>query len=1027
MYDRFQRIEYHIFQKIHFEKVHHSYKKFELNLRIKIDKYMKSILIPSDIGLRLPVIMIPIGDISEKGRSFLNILKKESFPAESYNSFQQVCQLKNVPCPESVLAKIYVCDSDSNLMMIRNRLQKEKYLFYLNCFIIVGFIDYTVNKDVHNSKERTKNFCVHPQQMNYIIYQADPDANILKEHSDRTHISFYSFKEKDAIVNIRQFLVPLIFQSIQTQIIGFPSPDKTSLRAAAKINAATALSRYSLLFLSDSKDDQIAAFSETLKALDSFKDIEPCKHASIFELMAMFEIKYPKTVKEMRFLDRIPYITPLWTFTDEKEKNDVTYLYSIAASIYSNAKSPTKMIDCLFRLFHYLRKIKSTNSKMIINLILEATNTICSNSNDDLMQCRAFELMEHVNRLGYEKRIPLLSYKFGNSFKDDAKLDFQLQTIEILYKQSKSEIVLRDLCGPIVSSLLKCALEPSLICKMIFRLLSAIGQFLSPLDQEKLFTRLIDLSMGDLRIPCDIGLSATQLSVISEFVSIQQINNETNASGNSGPIFLYNGLTKSKQNEDNFLVGVGNQFRIEFYLYNPFGIDLPTIITGSRVSDCITSEYHLPLQSKFHTKAFCCFTPLIAKEYIIDSIDCAIYEGVQKIKLPRSLKLTAIEGVPNFSVRTDLPLSNVMNLYDGEILNINLWITNSGNVEIENLTLKFSKIKASYDPIKLPIKSYTSLLIPITLEIDQSLPEIKIEIIANSKNTKYASFATIIQPIHVEAAVSIVSIEPLTSLPEIDADFSNISFVAADIKNYSDSVFNYSVAFESTAKEPYLINFPGIISKNNTLGVLSPHRTTSFILALDKSIIKSPPSLAPRSKKINAAKMEEEKLNKKLSDKQRSLLDKRVEIATFIEENLKFMWNVGSGRRGKLATNLALPSVEMMEDSIHIRPCVTYSFECENVLENKIIQTKQKVILNVFFNPIKIEKCELQLGVYQDSDYGVIWNGMLEKNYPEGVNSASFELYFIYPGKFHFKLEYSTIEGVHGHKVISLETVNSLS
>jgi uncharacterized protein (AIM24 family) len=62
---------------------------------------------------------------------------------------------------------------------------------------------------------------------------------------------------------------------------------------------------------------------------------------------------------------------------------------------------------------------------------------------------------------------------------------------------------------------------------------------------------------------------------------------------------------------------------------------------------------------------------------------------------------------------------------------------------------------------------------------------------------------------------------------------------------------------------------------------------------------------------------------------------------------------------------------------------------------------------------VAVASCGLALGLYIDPDYGVAWDGTLDGRVVR-ENEFEFVLFFTKPGKFDFRVEYATVQGVTG-------------
>ena len=1070
---------------------------------------MEKTLIVSDIAAAYPVLVLPIGEVSDDGRNFLNVLDGEIFSIECFNSFEQFCKSKNFLYPRELNASIYVCSSDSNFLILKKRLESEKDNFHLKCFVVVGFIDFTLNKDVHMLKEFTKNYASQYHEMNYIIYRADQDNDILKEHSEHTHISFYTFNQENAVINIRQFLTPLIFQSIEVQISLIPDINNTSYKAAKNSISSSVIPRLWLYMMATDKSEKETGFLEIFKYLEKNKDPSNTnKYGILSQIIGTIEQELPHFSRDSKFLDRFGSFTPMWSISNEngEQKNDSVYLFSIAAGIYSNLKDYGKVVDCIF---HILKSISSQLSQIrvlrqssiqinaidqqsrsavsdvspkeamknsfklnngtngISKLIHECSSIICANVGGEFMDYRAWELIEHVKRLGLLRRIPLLNHEFSQAFKEDTRLDFVLAMINNFYNININQnaiqgtsndeassnhdknhftntLFLKTVCASAIDSLLS-YLEPAAMAQIIYRFLSAVGPDLSKEYQMKLFSKLSGIDIGGIQIPLFPGFKTKNL-IINKMPVEALVSEKNNGSKSPRSVFLYNSLQRANENEridkdgypiKNIIIRKGSQIRITFELYNPFLLDLPVHLLVHNDEQFSSADYPNNIIHQSWNEVICCFTPLYEGEHTIDSIDCAVYQGIQSIKLPTKLQIHAVSNIADFKIRTDLPLEKPLELYHGELINVGLWVTNTCEIPIENLMIKSDQIKMQYDNIKLPIVPYDGVFIPTSIMIDKNIDQICFDVFAQTSNKHIATVSHVVQPLKVMPGISIVSIDSLKLRPDIDFDFfqdcSKKLFIGVSIKNFSSDSFSYSISFKESAledsKAPY-DNFykkclPSIVTRKKTKGLLSAYKTKLFILVINKDTITASFSKGNNPEKVAAVKSEEKRKGRQLSGEEREILKKRVDIASFIKSNLEFSWKCSDTRKGSLTNILSFPSENILSDLNVTLPTIHYTTLNSN--EDGTIPLNKIVTLRVNFTGIAMKACKLSLGIFKDDDYGILWNGSLKREINNQLNETdvNFDLYFTKSGVYEFRIEYITSQGTKGKKSISFKAQSS--
>jgi hypothetical protein len=78
----------------------------------------------------------------------------------------------------------------------------------------------------------------------------------------------------------------------------------------------------------------------------------------------------------------------------------------------------------------------------------------------------------------------------------------------------------------------------------------------------------------------------------------------------------------------------------------------------------------------------------------------------------------------------------------------------------------------------------------------------------------------------------------------------------------------------------------------------------------------------------------------------------------------------------------------------------------------------QKMELKLNYH-VEVEKCVLDLGKYVDPEYSVAWNRTLS-GITNRANEFTFVLFLVNPGKFEFRADDVTTEGVTGGHPITI-------
>ena len=946
--------------------------------------------------LAAPILLLVAGDADEKTYEIIERLAKETVVVEPgrYDVLVAELSAKNISYPNMVRARYIDCPSLEDFLLVRERLRGELELFYLSCYSVVVVVDVALNRD--RFKEIKEQMGVHfypKESVGFVYYRATEE--LAAEHSDTTHIAFARNKMESMVDGVNNFAEKIVMDAFLSRYRTVPKIEGKKKRSVEQV-----IPMHSLWFCSVEANDAVDAFVNCLKDMDDARDSD-VKRGAIYETMGLFYREHDSMPRN----DRIPYGPPSLPgrFPVMTQGKDSTMLFGMAVYYYWRKKKMDKLTDVMLR-------IVQDGADEWIDC---CADVIRKDHQLLFMEARAWELMTLVAETGKMKKVAFLAYLFASDFKDDdQKIDFMLEVVKLLSEQSPSDVVMKDLCTPRVTSLMMAPLDRISISKMIFKLLANVGPILDPPLQHKLFYRLYEFCLGDRRLSCELGFQISGCEILDSPLKIHKVEKGTGQS--QGP-FLYSFFGNSKSDRSSCEVGVGWDVRIAVDLFNPFAIDLPGKLALPDLN-CEHGDVPVLMKKKCTQRIELGLVPVVPGDIVIDKVCCLIYEGFQELPLPKPLKITAYENAVAFTCQTDLPLEQTMKLFDGEALKFNLWITNNGTLPIDKLEIKGRGLDW-ITPIELPLNPSDELLVQAGLTIVASMKELNLTIVAGSNVSDLQSVIAIRQPMSVEPGVVISAIEPVSSLPEIDASFADLMFLAVDISNFSSSVFDYVASFSKAAQ--ISLDFEGIVTEKEKTGILASYQTTAFIVAIEKETLRIASEKADQTRVMNACKQEEERRKKKISSAERPAIRQRVGIATLIEENLHLIWSCGSGRTGTLIHNNALPSAETLTELSRIRPKTSF-FVVDHDLDN--IPCEELIDLVVNYEGVKIIRCSLLLGVNMDPDYGVAWDGSLDQELPEGGNEFRFTLYFATPGQRDFHIEYETIDHVQGRSSVSFVT-----
>lgn len=1028
----------------------------------------------SDLQLSIPILLYPIEPISERGRKFLTMLTKE-FYFDVENDLAKLLEDINFDVPKTIRAKVYIINNQADYLILRKRLTNETSLLFLRCFTATAFVDYSVNKNIEGARDIVRSlFRSDKDSSSLVIYQAS--ESLLDMYSDNIYLLFSAHQDESLLANLQNHLNNIVYKSIRANV---PHASRHETK------------KQFFMFLSGEKEEQFRAFQHTLTKKGKFEI-----KAIVLEMMGLYESVHEGEIRDKKITSLLsseklwefdtastsfsnlsinspssnvsnsinstnpsilvssggvnasnsntnstenmgtsqPPNLPVPPTSLASSYEDLWLFYSQAAYYYSKSQNNFKVFDCAYRLLATFDNIQLIDEA--INYLLRSIeDPKVKNTSVDIQEkvsLRAWEMLSLLLSKNYQRKVPLFSYLISEKMTGNAKIDFQLQTLNFLYKQKPGDFVIRDICYPIISQLLSSGscLNPLSKCKLALEFLSIAGPVLPLDDQDQIFHQIEDDSLGDIRIPCNLGFKTSNVQFIDRTNEVRILDSDDSSKNSkANSLFKYSFLNSGSQdNKNSCIASIGSHVSFSLDIFNPFSIALPVLICAHENDNYDSKEYPHVLQAKTFTTVHCYVVPKQAStddqsdnitDTKITSIDVILAEGIEEVKLSEELSLTIVPNVPKFVVRTSLPIHQPMTLYDGELLNVKLWLTNNATIPIDELIVKSGNAVKGENELNLPIMPYMSANTEFDLTIDRNMTKIDLDITARTKSCKKAeTFSKLVQPLKIEPAISISSIQLLKSIPEIDIDMSNLIFIAIDIKNSSDSVFNYKAHFKAAAELGF--DFPGIITKKETTGVLTEFETTVFILAVEKDQILSDSIEVENSRFINARRDEEERINQKLTSQQRKVLNDRVKVTAFIENNLVFKWFCRIGRSGLLPANTALPSLDVMNEIALKRPKLIHSFDMNPLVTNK------RVNLNLQFVGAKIARCALRLGMLQDPEYGIVWEGTLMRTSEQAERKEdgdvfSFQLFFTRPGHFNFKVYYESEEKVKGHTRIDFD------
>lgn len=971
----------------------------------------------SDFGLALPVLMVAAGNVDDETRSVMKDLEKNPPEVESALETKNYSETAKALIPPYYKTQFVACKDIPEFLMLRDRLINEKFLYWLKQFTIFVIIDIELNPNYKEVRELFTNSFINPNDtVGWIYNRATED--LVNEHNETTHISFVSYRGDVKLMNIRQFIIPIALSGLVNKIW---YQKYISLKDSPEITPTSSLGIYCP---SAVQEDCLNILKELIKDIDvKSKETKPLL-GSIYETLGIIKVNYPDliTAEDKQIFDKSYFNSP-WGFDISiPQTNDAFNYFSYAAECYSKSQQyADKCADCAIRIL----------SLPDGEFLFSSLPSVITNAKRCIRpEYRAWEIVYLMLRKKKSKKAILLAYQFSNIFSQisndvNGNIDFKLKLIQMLYKETSSQCVMRDLCSPIILSLFNSSIEPNTIFNLIVKILSSVGTFLPVKLQKQMFNKLYDERIIPLKpssqVNFDFGFVVENLRVIDSELTVRPINPQ---STKTKSVFLYNNIKKTATSStEPILIPIGFETRIAFDVYNPFAVELDVLLTIP-----LSQSFNHPATIKANstTTVICEFVPESADTYIIDTVICKLHEARQQLSFNRKLTLKSIENAAVFAMRTDLPLSHPLEVFEGEYVQFSIWITNTGDQNIENMDLQFNgDIGAKFLPVKTPILPYESTSVTIGLQIQKSKTEISLVVCGQTTNVNVQSFIGIRQSLTILPSIEITGISPLMYQPDLDVDLAKVIFVAINLSNHSNTSFTYDIAFENYA-ELNAAELGGYLTNKIRHGVLSPQENSVFLVAILRDLLTNDMSstTTEQQNRIMQAYKNYQEENKlvHLNNEQRLSIKRKVFIASFIEANLKFTWSCGLGRTGKLNSMTVLPSPDLLEELERQRPrTITKWRHAQTDIED--VPVDELVELHIILENVIAQKCELDLCEFLDPEAGVLWDGTLTLEAEKGAHQFVYPLYFTKPGKFVFKVIYETIKGIKGHIFITTKVI----
>lgn len=572
-----------------------------------------------------------------------------------------------------------------------------------------------------------------------------------------------------------------------------------------------------------------------------------------------------------------------------------------------------------------------------------------------------------------------------------------------------------------------------------------------------------------------------QLELPVEIVDIiyddPQVKILKKAENGSTSSFLFSYLPKKHQDLTTAITAaVGSTIIIKYKIKNPYAVTLQldearTLIDDSSFNAIVSSQF-LPPGTVSEINSY--FTPRNPGSYEIKGFEFLFFNMKQLLSLPRKITVEAVEKVPSFCIKSNLPLTSSLSLYEGEAYDFSLWIINTGTVPITQLIIELLQphmmtfvsdenfqlggdFNSNYKLVIFPDtnsellantgnvgQNWKFLPIPpggkatvncrVIARIDETYFSLNVKSIYD--NSDYYCSQTIKQTFEAKESLKLnrVFLMKNNPQPHDDQEFFNLAnniYVGYEIFNFADSAFQ----------------FHAVIDKEDKRGIIGSNESILTIATYKRSELKTDGSDASRERVISLTKVKEEIIGRSLNSDERLRVAKEVSIMQRLENKWRFNWKVSSTRRGILLSE-SVQIDENLFDIVESRQIMAkISWVLESDYQNKNDEESESkddnskadddnvnisVVELTQYKPYRlvadfgsdlISECSLDLMCQNPAKSGIMWEETLDKFEKEGRSRYIFMLSFGICGKFKMLLRHSCVEGKVGFTPIIVSIV----
>lgn len=943
-----------------------------------------------DIQYATPLLVVAASEVSDDCLEAMKELCSSQFSISSKNfpHLASACEKFDVEVPNAIIVQPIYCRSINDLIQFQKSLDKKKYHTFLKWYCTLAFIDYSVNKNI----DETRNIFLSCEEIKidrstFVIYQAT--ESLFRYHTETTCVCFDNFTTSVAISCIQDFIArPIASTVIKLLEYGF-----NELKLEPK-SVRDAKVRADFAGLSNNTTEFLQIVKGAMKELEGTSNYALL--GSFYEIIGLMELRNPDfthTHKLIPSSSQPAAFNWLPNFTQRPLQ-----LFMAAANNYNKAYYHGSCIDCGIRVIicGYTEIIQSI------------AYYIDQHSKDEEVIFRSWDLINVVSRLGMKRRAALLASQFSKTFvQTDTANTYTIFALNIILKSSDSSSVvqIRDLCIPMIMTLLeeKEKVPMPVYSKFLSKTMSTIGPSLNFENQTNLFNELEAHSCEKISLP--LQLSKMEIDKLPYTITKQDINKRSGSG-----VFLYSYLSNTDTFSE-FTVDINHLITVSAHFYNPFSITLKAEnvhLIADNSSFCDTSTQYLKPNSENIIP--CHITALKEGQCTIKGISMSFFGAKQNFLLKEPITISAVRNVPNFHLRTDLPLSSSLTLYDGEVHEFTIWITNLGEIPISNLQINFLQpdIARLIEGPKLPINPHCMSKLRCALTALKGEEHLAAKIVASCQDSEYCCSHNIRQKLVIDDSLEICRIYLMTAHPRGEKSCDKV-FIGFEVRNNAPCSFMYKSNLCDSESS-------GLIGQDESLLIVGTYNPGDLI---------SNGSDANKANLIATTKIKEAEIGKSLNLTQRLRVAMCVSMLQRIMDRWNFEWTVSSIRRGELVTKQTAVDEELFNgiESRRIQAKFEWKDENEEIVTDLSIDTKY--LLTISFDKEMI-LCGIELSneISDDDDEengAILWEGELNQKVDKGKTQFDFVLCFGVAKMNKFYVNYTSSTGIEGQTFVTVD------